>query len=543
MNGGEALVATLISHGLDTGFCVPGESYLAVLEALRRERGRFRLITNRHESGAAFAAEAYGKLTAKPGLAFVTRGPGATNASIGIHAAAQDSTPMVLFVGQVPRAHRGLEAFQEIDCHTVFGNLAKAVVEPGAADEISATTSLALGLAVSGRPGPVVVVLPEDLTEGDAGAPRIVPAVGREAIEPAADAVAEACRLVTASRYPVVISGELVAAHSAHRSLEEFVGATGAGVVTSFRRQDTFANSHPAYLGHFGLGRASYQRRAWAECDLVIAAGNRLDSVTCENFTLFREDQKLIHIYVDDNVVGRHRQADVALNADVGPALDALAAGLAGSCTDDRLAWCEKFHRAYREFAATGPPTIGAVDLASVVHTVSGRLDRDHVIANDAGNFAGWVHRCFEFRQPHSQAGPGSGAMGAGVPAAIGAQFARPEATVVAFVGDGGFQMTGAEIATALAEDLPIKIIVCDNGAYGTILMHQRRQVGEEYAVRIGGPDFAALARAHGAAAWSVNKTEEFSAAFDAALAHPGPTLIHVKTDVRDISAFGSDGC
>ena len=543
MNGGEALVATLISHGLNTGFCVPGESYLAILEALRRGRGRFRLITNRHESGAVFAAEAYGKLTARPGLAFVTRGPGATNASIGIHAAAQDSTPMVLFVGQVPCAHRGLEAFQEIDCHTMFGNLAKAVVEPGAAEEIPATTSLVLGLAVSGRPGPVVVVLPEDLTEGDAGAPRIAPAVSREAMAPAAGAVAEACRLIASSRHPVVISGELVAAHSAHRSLEKFVDASGAGVVTSFRRQDTFANSHPAYLGHFGLGRASYQHRAWAECDLVIAAGSRMDSVTCENFTLIREDQKFIHIYVDANVIGRHRQADVVLNADVGPALDALAVRLAGSCSNDRLAWRDKFHRAYREFAAMGPPTIGAVDLASVVHTVNHRLEGDHVITNDAGNFAGWVHRCFEFRQPRSQVGPGSGAMGAGVPAAIGAQMARPSATVIAFVGDGGFQMTGAEIATALAEGLPIKIIVCDNGAYGTILMHQRRRIGEDYAVRIDGPDFAALARAHGAAAWSVERTEDFAAAFDAALAHPGPTLIHLKTDVRDISAFGPGEC
>lgn len=543
MNGGEALVATLVQNGFDTGFCVPGESYLAILDALRRNQDRFRLVTNRHESGATFAAEAYGKLTGRPGLAFVTRGPGAANAMIGVHAAAQDSTPMVLFVGQVPHAQQGLEAFQEIDFRTTLGTIAKAVVEPAGADEVAATTALALGLAASGRPGPVVVVLPEDVTEGEAGTPVIPFLPARETVSPTAEDVARAWSLISSARHPIVLSGELVAAHMAHEALAEFVAATGAAVVTTFRRQDTFANDQPAYLGHFGLGRARCQRQAWAECDLVIAAGTRLDAVTSENFSLLRDDQKLIHIHVERNVIDRYRRAEVALAADVGPTLMALAARANAPPPPASLAWRAKFNEAYREFAAGAPAAVGSVDLAAVVQTMARMLEGPHVMTNDAGNFAGWLHRCFLYRQPCSQAGPGSGAMGAGVPAAIGAQLARPEATVVAFVGDGGFQMTGNEIATAVQEALPIKIIVCDNAAYGTILMHQHRYAGRggDYAVRIDGPDFAALARAHGAAAWTVDRSADFADAFAGALAQVGPALIHVKTDIRDISAYGSE--
>ncbi len=543
MNGGEALVATLVQNGFDTGFCVPGESYLAILDALRRNQDRFRLVTNRHESGATFAAEAYGKLTGRPGLAFVTRGPGAANAMIGVHAAAQDSTPMVLFVGQVPHAQQGLEAFQEIDFRTTLGTIAKAVVEPAGADEVAATTALALGLAASGRPGPVVVVLPEDVTEGEAGTPVIPFLPARETVSPTAEDVARAWSLISSARHPIVLSGELVAAHMAHEALAEFVAATGAAVVTTFRRQDTFANDQPAYLGHFGLGRARCQRQAWADCDLVIAAGTRLDAVTSENFSLLRDDQKLIHIHVERNVIDRYRRAEVALAADVGPTLMALAARANAPPPPARLAWRAKFNEAYREFAAGAPAAVGSVDLAAVVQTMARMLEGPHVMTNDAGNFAGWLHRCFLYRQPCSQAGPGSGAMGAGVPAAIGAQLARPEATVVAFVGDGGFQMTGNEIATAVQEALPIKIIVCDNAAYGTILMHQHRYAGRggDYAVRIDGPDFAALARAHGAAAWTVDRSADFADAFAGALAQVGPALIHVKTDIRDISAYGSE--
>ena len=541
MNGGDALVATLLAHGIETAFCVPGESYLAVLEALRRERDRIRLITNRHEGGASFAAEGYGKLTRTPGVVFVTRGPGATNAAIGVHTAAQDSTPLVLFIGQVPTAQKGLEAFQEIDYEAMFGTIAKAVYEPSAPAEVAAATAKALALAMSGRPGPVVVSLPEDVTEGDAGDAAVPGPTPRPATAADAQAVARAAGLIATAKHPVVVAGELVAFEGAHESLARFATASGAAVATAFRRQDSFDNDDPAYIGHFGLGRGPYQREAWAECDLVVLGGSRLDAITSEGYTLIRDDQTLIHIYVDETVIGRTAKADVALVGDVGPALDALAAALPPPA-NERARWRDGVNQAYRRFRGGGPAALGNVDMAAVVAAVAARLEgRDHVITNDGGNFGSWVHRHFPYTRPYSQLGPTAGAMGAGVPYGVAAKLARPEAAAITFVGDGGFLMTGQELATAVMESLAIKIVVCDNGAYGTILMHQHRLggSGNYHGVALENPDFAALARAYGVPAWTVTETAGFATAFDEALAHDGPALIHVKTDIRDISAYG----
>lgn len=541
MNGGEALVATLIDHGVDTAFCVPGESYLAVLDALREERARLRLVTNRHEGGAAYAAEAYAKISGKPGIVFVTRGPGATNAAIGMHTAAQDSTPLVLFIGQVPTAQRGREAFQEIDYRQMFGAIAKAVVEPTTPAALPAATARALALTVAGRPGPVAVVLPEDVTEGEAGEPTIPPPVRRPVTPADPAAVEEAARLINAASRPLVIAGELVAFEGAHAELEAFVEASGAAVFAAFRRQDTFPNDHPAYLGHLGLGRAPFQHEAWRQCDLVVAAGTRLDAMTTEDFTLLGAEQKLIHIHVDSAVVGRSSPADVALIADVGPTLRALTEAVKEPPPSERLAWRANHHDALSAFAKEGARPQGAVDLADLVKGLEARLPEDHVVTNDAGNFSGWVHRHFLYRRPRSQAGPMVGAMGYAVPAAVGAKLARPEAKVVAFVGDGGFLMTGQELMTAVHERLAITVIVCDNQAYGTILMHQHLRGGKEgwYGTELTSPDFAALARAFGVPAFSVARTADIAAALDGALAHDGPSLVHVKTDIRDISAFG----
>ncbi len=541
MNGGDALVATLLAHGVDTAFCVPGESYLAVLEALRRERARLRLITNRHEAGAAFAADAHGKLTGAPGIVFVTRGPGASNAAIGVHTAAQDSTPMVLFIGQVPTREKGLESFQEIDYRHMYGSIAKAVIEPASAAEVAPATARALDLAAAGRPGPVVVPLPQDITEGDAGDAAIAGPAPRVASAPDAAALAAAVELISGARRPIVVAGELVNLEGAHAALADFAAAAGAGVATAFRRQDAFANDDGAYFGHFGLGRAPYQRQAWADCDVAIVAGSRLDAITTEEYSLVRDDQKLIHLHVDAGVIGRSRDADVAIVADVGPTLAALAEALPPP-PNERLAWRDEVNRGYRAFCRDGPAALGAVDMAAVVKAVAERLaSADHVIANDAGNFAGWVHRYYPYTRPYSQVGAASGAMGGAVPGALAAKLARPDAAVVAFVGDGGFMMTGQELATAVREELAIKVIVCDNGTYGTILMHQHRYAGagNYHGVSLANPDFAAIARAHGVAAWTVARTAEFAPAFDAALAHDGPALLHLKTDIRDISAYG----
>jgi acetolactate synthase-1/2/3 large subunit len=541
MTGGDALVQTLLAHGITQGFGVPGESYLAVLEGLRREQARFRLVVTRHESGATFAAEAYAKLARRPAAAFVTRGPGATNAAIGIHTAMQDSTPVLLFVGHVPTHAKGREAFQEIDYHRMYAAVAKAVLEPETGADVAECTARAARLSIAGRPGPVVLVLPEDVTEAGAGDAPIPSSPPHLRSVPAPEGVREAARLITGARHPIVISGEMVAFEDATAQLVRFAEASGAGVVTAWRRQDTFPNDHPAYLGHFGIGRAPFQREAWAACDVVIAAGTRLDDITSEEFTLLRADQRLIHVHTDAAVLARWR-ADVPLAADTGVTLLALAATLGGPPPAARVAWRERLRAEFLAFTRPGQvPVRGTVDPARVVEAVTAALPAEAIVVNDAGNFAGWVHRYHRFRLPGTQAAPSSGAMGYGVPASIGAKLARPERPVVAFVGDGGFLMTGRELVTAVQEELPVKVVLGDNGAYGTIAMHQHKRIGPDslFAVHLKSPDFAAVARGYGVAAFVVEKTAEFADAFEAALAHPGPALVHVKTDLRDISAAG----
>jgi acetolactate synthase-1/2/3 large subunit len=353
--------------------------------------------------------------------------------------------------------------------------------------------------------------------------------------------VREAARLVAGSRHPIVIAGEMVAFEDATSQLVRFAEASGAGVVTAWRRQDTFPNDHPAYLGHFGIGRAPFQREAWTACDVVIAVGTRLDDITSEEFTLLRTDQRLVHVHADAAILARWR-ADVPLAADTGVTLVALARALGGPPPPARVAWRERLHAEYLAFTRPGQvPVRGTVDPARVVEAVTAALPAEAIVVNDAGNFAGWVHRYHRFRLPGTQAAPSSGAMGYGVPASIGAKLARPERPVVAFVGDGGFLMTGQELVTAAQEELPVKIVLGDNGAYGTIAMHQHKRIGPEglFAVQLRSPDFAAVARGYGVAAFVVEKTADFADAFAAALAHPGPALVHVKTDLRDISAAG----
>ncbi|MFP6741311.1 MAG: thiamine pyrophosphate-binding protein, partial [Alphaproteobacteria bacterium] len=387
MNGGDALVATLLAHDVRVGFAVPGESYLPVLEALRLVQDKFQLITCRQEGGVSFAAEAYGKLTRNPGVAFVTRGPGATNASIGVHTAAQDSSPMVLFVGQIPSSHKGREAFQEIDYQAMFGTIAKAVIEPDGPADVARATAEALDTARSGRPGPVVVPLPEDVTEGDAGDPVIPGPAPQSLPAPDAEAIATAAELIAKAKRPLVVAGEMVTYHDAQGALAGFAEAAGAGVFTSFRRQDAYDNDGPAYVGHLGLGRAAFQRQAWADCDVVVIAGNRLDAITTEDYTLLRDGQTVIHIHADPAVLGHGRKPDVAIAAHTGAALDAIAAALPPPA-NERAEWCAANHAEFLKFRDGGVEALGAVDVTQVVKTVGERLTGDHIITNDAGNFS-----------------------------------------------------------------------------------------------------------------------------------------------------------
>lgn len=545
MNGGEVLVAVLVKHGVDTGFCVPGESYLTILEALRQARTRIRLVLNRHESGAALAAEAYAKATGKPGIAFVTRGPGATNASIGLHTAKQDSSPLVLFIGHVPTVEMGREAFQEIDYPTAFGPLTKRVIEVMRPEDVAGATAEALHEAVAGRPGPVAVVLPEDVTEGEAGTVQIPAPQPRAVLLPDPEHIADAARLIDAAEHPVIIGGEQINFEGAHTALARFAEAAGAGVVSAFRRQDILGHEEDANLGHFGLRLAPYQEKFWGECDLVILAGARPDGATLQGFSLLRDDQTIIHIYPEAAAFAQSKP-QVALMADSAPSLDALHGKLQSAPSNGRLVWRAAHHQAHIDHATPGIDTtaecLGAVDMAGIISTLRRRLPDDACIVNDSGAFAGWLHRHFAYRAPRSQFAACLGAMGYAVPGAIGAQLARPDIPVVALVGDGGFLMTGQEIVTGVQQNLTFIVLLFDNGMYGSIATHQYRRGGREamYGTVMNSPDFAGLAEAYGAAAWRVEQTAEFPAALDAALAETGrPSLIHIKTDMRNLNASG----
>ncbi len=540
MNGGEALVETLAAQGVDTVFCVPGESYLAVLEALRRRSNAIRLVTNRHESGATFAANAYGKIARKPGIAFVSRGPGATNASIGLHTADQDSVPMVLFIGQLPRRELGREGFQEIDYAAFFGTIAKAVLQPIDPADVARMTAEALAIAQAGRPGPVVVVLPEDVTEAEAGEVAIPAATPSFEAEASAVQLRHAAAMIDGAKKPLIIAGEMVKFEAATTRLGAFAEAAAIPVTAAFRCQDVLNNDHPAYAGVFGLGRSPHLTKAWEETDLVILVGSRFDAITSADFDLRDQGKTILMLHPSADTVAQV-QPSFGIAAPVGPVLDALIDAIAMPSAE-RAAWQAEQRAGFETFQADAPKALGKVDMTAVIRHVDHALSAvDHVVTNDAGNFASWLHRHFRWRLPDSQAGPMSGSMGYGVPAGVGAALARPGARVVSFVGDGGFMMTGQEISTAVQNNLPLIVIACDNGHYGTILMHQHRYAGAgNYAATVlNSPDFAALGAAYGAKSWKVETTGQFGPAFDAAMAHDGPSLIHVLTDIRDISAGG----
>ena len=540
--GGDALVATLLDHGVDTAFGVPGESYLAVLEALRAAQDRIRFVITRHESGATFAACAYARLARKPGVAFVTRGPGATNGSIGIHTARQDSVPLVLFIGQVPSDQRGRESFQEIDYHRMLGPMTKAVFEPHSPHEVAAAAAEAFAIAVDGRPGPVAVALPEDVTEGETDEAPAPQPRARRAVLPAPDDISAIAERIAQAERPVAIAGEMVGFEGANEALAAFAEAYGVGVFSSFRQQGVVPCAHPAYLGTLGLALPPYQEALLGEADLMLALGTRLDLATTVDDRVIHEARFVVHVYPDADALAA-AGAGLQVCADVGPVLDGLIAAAPEAPPAPRSAWRAAQRAVFDGFRQeSAGPALGSVDLAAVVQTLADRVPEDATIVNDAGNFSTWLLRHFPYEHPLAQAAPSVGAMGYGVPGAIGAQLARPGKRVVALAGDGGFGMTGQELITAVGNRLPIVVLVCDNGTYGTIAMHQYGRYGADatYGVALHSPDFAAAARAWGAEAWTVETTEDFAPALEQALAADGPALIHLKTDIRDLAASGA---
>ena len=539
MKGGEAVVETLITHGVDTAFTVPGESFLYALERMRQNADKIRVVSVRQEGGGAFMAEAYGKLTGRPAAVFVSRGPGSSNAAIGIHTAMQDSTPMVVFVGHVNAKSMGRESFQEINQHAFFGEVAKAVLSPKNTDDIPHATAEAIRLSTDGRPGPIVVQIPRDVSsmETRTAIPEPTP---RTPHTPDPKLINQAAKIIDAAEAPLIIAGEMISNQNASIELTDFAATGSLPVMSAYRRLDVMANSHVCYAGHLEINRFESQLAAIEACDLVVAIGSRLDGITSADETMLCVGKPLVHIYPDSNILARF-ESDVSIDSDMKPALDALRKKLAPPSAA-RIARTQELHNSFLTFSQPGNFTAyGAVDLARVIDTMDRIIDQETTIVTDAGSFSRWIHRYRRFERPHTKAGPMSGAMGYSVPGAVGAKLARPDHEVIAFVGDGGFMMTGQELVTAVEQKLPIRIIVCDNAVHGSILAGQDKTFGpgNEIATVLQSPDFAAIAIAYGAEAYTVTRSDDFEVAFQNARAAKGPSLIHLLTDRRDIAPYG----
>lgn len=540
-SGGQILIDALRLHGVDTVFALPGESFLAAIDALYDARNAIRLVVSRQEVGAATMAEAYGKLTGKPGICFVTRGPGASHAAIGVHTASQDSTPMVLFVGQVARSMRGREAWQEVDFQRMFGGMAKWVVEIDDPHRIPELVSRAFHVAVSGRPGPVVVSLPEDmLAEVTAGAPE-GEAYKRVAAHPGAADLERLAGLIAGAQRPILMVGGGGWNAAACRDLLRFVEAFDLPVVSGFRRQDIIDNRHPNYAGHAGLGPSAALVKRLQQSDLVIAVGLRLGETTTNGYTLFevpRPRQRFVHVHADAGELGRVYQSDLPINAGM-PEFAAAAARLRPPAARPSRDWVEAARADYLADIVPGP-MLGPLDYGAVLSHVRSEVP-DAIIANGAGNYAIWVHRFFQYSGFRSQLAPTSGVMGYGLPAAIAAKLVHPERPVVCFAGDGCFLMSGQELATATQYRLGIIILVVNNGMYGSIRMHQENHFpGRVYATDLFNPDFTALAKAFGGHGEVVCDTGEFAGAFARARAFADeqrkPALIELRIDPEAIT-------
>jgi len=529
-SGGQILVESLAVHGVDHVFCVPGESHLPVLDALHDLRDRIKLLVCRHEGGAANMAEAYGKLTGRPGIALVSRGPGATHAAIGVHTAFQDSTPMILLVGQVRREFIEREALQEVDYRRLFAPLAKWVTQIEDARRIPEHLSRAFHTAVSGRSGPVVLALPEDMLADRVEAPG-APAFTRAAAAPPADRLARLQELLGEARRPVVLLGGSGWTAEACAHFQQFAEAWRLPVACAFRHQDLFDNGHDCYAGDISLSVNPKLAARIAGADLALVLGARLGEVTTRGYTLFEvpvPKQTLVHAHAGAEELGRVYAPDLAIQSSMPELVVALAKLKPASAPP----WGEETTAARADYLSWNTPTRlpGALQLGQIVLQLRERLPADAIVANGAGNFAIWVNRYYRYRQFRSQLGPHSGAMGYAVPAAVAAKSVHPERTVVAFAGDGDFLMTGQELATAVQYGLPVIVFVINNGQYGTIRMHQERNYpGRVYGTRLLNPDFAAYARSFGAFGEVVETTEQFLPAFDRALAAKAPALIELR--------------
>ena len=520
---------------------MPGESYLEALDAFYDVRDSLRLAVCRQEGGAAYMAEAHGKLTGRPGIAFVTRGPGATNASIAVHTAKQDSTPMILFIGQVDSSMHDREAFQEISVSAMFGSLAKWAAQIDQTARIPEYVARAFAVATNGRPGPVVLGLPEDVLASRAGA-QSVAAVSAVRSAPPAEAMSAMHEMLAAAERPLAILGGSCWTLDARRDVSAFLEAWGIATATGFRRQDRIDNRSPVYAGYSGIGMMPSLKGRVREADVILAIGTRLSEAVTEGYTLIespRPKQRLIHVYPDPDELGRVYQADLAINASISEFGLALR-GMSPPVTPWRR-WTEELHREYESSRVIGTREAvardGYVDMATVVAYLDANLADDAIVTTGAGNFAGWVHRFYRYRGLGTQLGAVNGSMGYGVPSAIAAKMEFPERTVVAFTGDGDFLMTGQELATAMQQRAAVITIVANNAMYGTIRMHQEREHPERViGTELENPNFARYAEAFGAHGERVTRPDDFPAAFERAVRSGRPAVLEIVVDPELIS-------
>ncbi|NYT36023.1 thiamine pyrophosphate-binding protein [Allopusillimonas soli] len=535
--GGQILVDQLRIHGVDHVFCVPGESYLAVLDALY-DSG-INVTVCRQEGGAAMMAEAHGKLTGKPAACFVTRAPGATNATPGVHVASHDSTPLLVFVGQVQRGVREREALQELDYRAVFRPMAKWATEIDSAARIPEIVSRAVHLCISGRPGPVVIGLPEDMLVESAVVGDARPAVPVASF-PGPDQIRQLQDLLAHAEHPLIVLGGSRWNEETVARFAETVGRWDMPVAVSLRRQMLFPVDHPCYVGDLGFGPNPRLVELVKQADLIVLLGSRMSEVPSQGYTLLDipvPQQTLVHVHPDAAELGRVYEPTLAINAAPQAFVDAVKA-----MDLPKLASRSQYRQAGREAWLSWSDTScisspGTLQMAEVMSYLNERLPKDAIICNGAGNYATWVHRFHKFRHFGTQLAPTSGSMGYGVPAAVGAKRLMPERTVIAFAGDGCFLMHGQEFATAVQYGLAVMIIIVDNGMLGTIRMHQEREYpGREVATSLRNPDFAAYAHAFGGHGERVVKTDEFPGAFERALASGKPSIIHCLIDAETIN-------
>jgi acetolactate synthase-1/2/3 large subunit len=534
--GGEILVDQLVAQGVHHVFCVPGESYLAALDAFRDRD--IALTVCRQEGGAAMMAEAVGKVTGRPGICFVTRGPGATNASAGIHIARQDSTPMIVFIGQVARDMREREAFQELDYRAVFGSIAKWVTEIDDPSRIPELVSRAFHTAMNGRPGPVVIALPEDMLTERVG---VADASAAESLEtwPGLTDMSRLQKMIWAAKQPLVIAGGSRWSDAACAALMRFAERFALPVTTTFRRGHVFNALHPCYAGDLGLGVNPKLLARIKAADLVLLIGGRLGELPSQSYTLFdipTPQTKFIHVHPGAEELGRVYHPHLAIHA----APTGFCSALEGLQPPNDIPWragTETAHADYLAWTEKATAVPGAVNLGEIMVWLRNELPDDAFITNGAGNFAAWIHRFYRFRRFGTHVAPTSGSMGYGLPAAVAMKRMFPQRLAVCIAGDGDFLMTGQEFATAVQYDLPVIVVIADNGMYGTIRMHQERDYpGRTVATALKNPDFTAYARSFGGFGVLVEKTADFAAAYKAAVASGKPSIIHLKIDPEGIS-------